>query len=855
MGERISLYADQSKGIDELYDEVKDFDLVLTVDAPLADALNIRLDRAKLGFFATTARRWAIDQCRDKVLDKRQLYLKAVKELGIDWKETAFLLDNIIDCWINTGDISKILDYRKFRREGTNRILELISSTSNFFNILERCTPPQGMDLAVVGKYQFNELDKKVLPQRYTDVSLFTGSKQGLTPFRIFNSDTEMIKTIQENVLKYNPNDVALVLSDKDPYDNLILSSFDSNDIPYMADIPIREHPGLRYLIYLMSMGLSTRGIKVKDVRPLMEPLNINISSEYDEQYIARSGDAGINMIEKLFTKVRTSSFGELLDLCKEELDMDIDPVKEHIHELEIRDQKITEENLNALIYYLNTFDVSLDSSAHGVLLASPKTSAYIDRPMVFYMGMESTWTPDIGRKPWIDPIKCDQLMKKNFEVLLQNGESQYYMVKSGDTTPCFYFNEMVDHSIESFSDFKHTKHGYPFEEKMKPFVAPKALIGSKSIKGISQSSLNLFVHSPKDYMFSKMVRSPAMWYQLRGQLLHDFAEFYIAHPEFCMSQPIDRFLEVLLEEIKPYIDELELKVFATQMKEGMKNLMMYLDSIEAPKCVPEGYGKASWSTNLFSEAFQKPVGDSPTELFFNNEDIGARGVVDLMVSEGEIVDHKSGKKKALSKIMRETKPDQIGGKPNLQPLMYLAHHRFLYPDTDIVFTFNHPLENVDKRIYDRGDLYDNLVQIDYYAAYFDDIVVTRGVFDKLFNEAGTTTNRRKVLERIGYGNYADFFEDRKFTKEYLQSEELESEFTDYVKEILGDHKYVARGSRGILKKLLELREYCLFKEDLDDFERYLNNQLTLLNHYMEKGFPVGDPDPDKLENKDMVIL
>ncbi len=855
MGEKIPLYANRSKGIDYLYDEVKDFDLVLTVDAPLADALNIRLDRAKLGYFATTPRRWAINQCGDQILDKRQLYLKAVKELDIEWKETAFLLDNIIDCWINTGDISKILEYRKFRREGTDRILELISSTSNFFNILERCTHPRDMNLAAVGEYQFNKLDKKVLPERYTDVSLFTDGKRKMPPFRLFNSDTEMIKTLVENVLKHDPNDIALVMSEKDPYDNLILSSFDSHSIPYMANIPIREHPGLRTFIYLMSTGLLTRGIKVKDLRPLMAPLKIHVSTEYDEQYIAGSSDAGIKMIENMLGKVKTSSFGELLDMCQEKLDSDMSSVKEHLNELEISEEEITQEALNALIYYLDSFDVSLDSSSHGVLLASPKTSAYIDRPLVFYMGMESTWTSEIARKPWVDPKKFDKLMKKNFEILLQNGESQYYMVKSGETAPCFYFNEMVDQSIGSFSDFEHSKHSYPLEQKVKPFLPPKSPTTFKPIKSISQSALNLFVHCPKDYMFSRIVRRPTMWYQLRGQLLHDFAEFYIAHPDFCRSRPLGSFVEVLLEEINPYMDELEMKVFATQMKEGMVNLMTYLDSVKPPKYVPEGYGKASWSTNLFSKAFEKPVGESPTELFFNNEDIGARGVVDLMVSESEIVDHKSGRKKTLSRIMKEIRPEEMIGKPNLQPMMYLAHHRYLYPDTDIVFTFNHPLENVDKRIFDRGYITDNLVQIQYYAAYFDETVATGDIFDKLFNEAGTSTDRRKVLEKIGYGNYADFFKDRGFTRDYLQSEVLETEFINYAKEIVGDYKYVEKGCRGILKKLLELRENCLFKEDLDDFEEYLGKQLSLLNKYMEEGFPVGDPDLDELEHKDMGIL
>ena len=48
-----------AKTIDELYSEVRDYDLVLCNDAPLALALNNRVDRARLGTFAYTARQYA----------------------------------------------------------------------------------------------------------------------------------------------------------------------------------------------------------------------------------------------------------------------------------------------------------------------------------------------------------------------------------------------------------------------------------------------------------------------------------------------------------------------------------------------------------------------------------------------------------------------------------------------------------------------------------------------------------------------------------------------------------------------------------------------------------------------------
>ena len=50
---------DAIKSIDALYEEVRDYDIVLCNDAPLTTALNNRVDKAMLGHFAITPRQFA----------------------------------------------------------------------------------------------------------------------------------------------------------------------------------------------------------------------------------------------------------------------------------------------------------------------------------------------------------------------------------------------------------------------------------------------------------------------------------------------------------------------------------------------------------------------------------------------------------------------------------------------------------------------------------------------------------------------------------------------------------------------------------------------------------------------------
>lgn len=60
----------RTKSVQDLYEDVSSYDLVLVPDAPLASTINHRLDRLHFGTFATTPRRLAAgrrEQSEDRV--------------------------------------------------------------------------------------------------------------------------------------------------------------------------------------------------------------------------------------------------------------------------------------------------------------------------------------------------------------------------------------------------------------------------------------------------------------------------------------------------------------------------------------------------------------------------------------------------------------------------------------------------------------------------------------------------------------------------------------------------------------------------------------------------------------------
>ena len=98
---------DRVKSIDELYEEVKDYDYVLCNDAPLTTALNNRLDKAQLGPFAITPRQFAAQKAIEftgkPLVNDIRLVKEIADELGFSMKYVHGEVENIK----TVGDVVK----------------------------------------------------------------------------------------------------------------------------------------------------------------------------------------------------------------------------------------------------------------------------------------------------------------------------------------------------------------------------------------------------------------------------------------------------------------------------------------------------------------------------------------------------------------------------------------------------------------------------------------------------------------------------------------------------------------------------------------------------------------------------
>lgn len=852
--------ARKRKNIDEIYNEVKDYDLVLTVDAPLADALNARLDKAVVGSFAETPRRYAFNHEADDIDFKREIFLEVIDETDLTWKQASYILENILESWKNTGDLYQILENEQFSGKAAEEIIKILETTNNPFRALEEAEVDEGKEVAVIAPYQFNSLDMKVLPDDYDTFDIFKEEERFELPeFNVFSSASEIVEALKQNITDKNAENVALIVDSDTRYQPLIESAFQSNDIPYNSTVGLSEQEDVRTFISLARLALSKDRIRLRDVQPVVQHLGIEASDSKNNVKLGDVEEEQLNEFMDFLNVISFMDFQDFLEGYEELLGRETQQVREVIEQLGLQDSDITEESISQLEYYLDSFDPAQESQENGVLLASPKSTVYVDRPVVFYIGMNSEWTQEVDQRPWIDREKVEARNLQDFEAMIQNGEEKFYMIQdremNDEISLCFYFTELYD--LESFSDHETRRYSLPQESEMKAFDAEERDVDVEEVEMLSQSSLNRFVQSPRTYYFSRLVRDTEKDVMVKGNLFHEFAEFYANFPEFVDEEGLEKFIEVMKKEIRPYVEDIELEKLETEFRVGVMNIIEFVDSRESPETVPlepeEGRGE-----NVFAEYFGRELDEVFAELSFHNQEIHAKGKIDLVLGN-ELVDYKSSSRsRSRKKIVEEANVDLFEDNPDFQPLMYLCELRDKMPGQKLEFTYFYFLSDMASDLGSTADIDEKTVSVTYYPKRFDEKILDLEVFEWMIKDVAKSNDRRKTLEKLGHSNFKAFFEENKLPHPYDKEKLLESEFAaeliGYMKKHVGDYKYVEKGATKTLRKLVEFRKTNFFQEDLNRFEDFLDEKVEEINQYKKEGFPVGDSDLDGNSYEDMII-
>ena len=377
---------------------------------------------------------------------------------------------------------------------------------------------------------------------------------------------------------------------------------------------------------------------------------------------------------------------------------------------------------------------------------------------------------------------------------MLQNGTSQYYLVRDtvggSPVTPCLYFEELLEELYSRFADLSTECYTVQETSSEEPFEAESRLVSSTELKTISQSSLSMYANSPRDYFFDRIVDSPDKDYFREGNLFHEFAEFYVHYPDAVSAEDIDDLVELMIAEMEPFVRDIDKRVHRTQYRAGLQNIVRFLDQ-HAPHS-EQLVANGGWhQENVFAEHFDRAVGANVTEQWFDSEDLGVKGKIDLVASPNRLVDYKSGSKKSATQVVKNSSIDDISNTPNFQAILYLAHQRTKHPNEQLEFVFVHFLENLDDIVQDSADLDDTITTVQYYPIPYVEYIASEEIYEQLRDEG--SNDCQKTLSKSSYEDYSAVFGTSDFPDTQDSDELIESEFgqalTSKMKDVVGNYK------------------------------------------------------------------
>ncbi|MFB6180928.1 MAG: PD-(D/E)XK nuclease family protein [Candidatus Nanohalobium sp.] len=850
----------KAKSLDQLYEEVKDYSLVLTAEASTADALNRRIDTVKTGKFATTPQRLAYGDELAEEDFKREIFLKLVNEKGLGWKQTSYLLSNAISCWKETGSLENLEDHG-FKGEAVGKVVETLKNTENPLKALENYRVSEERDVAVIAPYQLNNLDRKILPDSYTEISVFTDERWSLPEFNIFNSANGLVQALKQSIEDNGAENIGVVVNPSSGYQTLLESLLEASDIPYLKQQDLSEDEDLRTFLSLMRTGLSSKRVRVKDIKPVLQELNVPLPSGGTEKFVEDLEEGELESFREFFTAMRHLPFEEVVRKYEEFTDRGLDSVKSILEELNIEDETVSEGRINQIEYYLDSFAPSEDIEEDGVLFADPKKVSRVDRPLVFFVGMDADWREESRSLPWINQDKREENNLKDFKSLIQSGKP-VFMVQdkemNEDIKPCFYLNELLEEEFTNFRQLPHKRVKPSGEKSGTGFKRKNLEIKQEKVEALSQSSLNNLAMSPRFYYVSELVSDVDEERLEKGNLFHDYAEFYVNYPEFMEEKKDAEVVEFMLNRIRPYADDLDLEKLETEFKVGIKNIREFVEEKEVSRQELESYEKKDREKNIFSDKYGKPIRSKITEMWFEDKELGGKGKIDFIQNKQNLVDYKSGRKKSCKKIIKKSKIGLHSEEryPNFQAPMYLAYHRKQFPDQELNFTFFHFLENIGEEVAGKASNADKTVELTYFPETFQEKAASNKAFEKLIKDVAKSNDRRKTLEKLGCHQFKDFMAENSPPKTHDKEEMLKSDFAekfkDYAEKEVGDYKYVRNGVESALKKLVDFHSQNFFKKDIDRFEEFLQQKISELNEYRDSRFPL-DANPDDLPDRDLI--
>lgn len=857
----------RSRSIDSLYEAVNGVDLVITADGPLSLALDNRVQAPRLGRLAATPRSHASGEMVPE--DIRDLFIRFCEQTEYPWKTATRALELTIACWTETGEREQILEQTEFDVPAIRDAVTFLAETDSSYSAVTERSLSDDLEVCVVDEPQLNALDRRYLPDEYKTVSSLVDEPATLPPMHCYASTTALVEAVLNTITAENATDVGIVVPMGSQYASLIESGLAEQGIPTRGGAGFTDDPLVRAFCRLCESVFEGSNQRVRDLRPILTAVGITPSRALDERRVDAVSEGELGGYRTFKETVTEGTFAEALQAFADLADDYPTTVHREFDTLGLLDAPVTEERFAEFRYYVDSFTVPGPDGddPDGVLLTGATATAYIDRPIVFYLGLGPDWAQSPPDYPWVDSDAFLERDLRRFERLLGNGEQRYFLVQESragdDVQPCVYLRELLDESFDSFADLPHVDHGGISESvAQSPFAgASEGRRDPTPETTISQSRLKSLVNAPRDVYFDQLVKSPTSFAQARGTVLHEAAEIYVEEPTVLRDRR-EEVLDEMCEILAPYLANAQRPVQRTQLEIGLEAIIESLDADPPERTTYETYDVRDRENEL-ADALEVTIESPIVERWFESSEVGVHGFVDLLAKPTAVVDYKTGRKQDAQSHLDAATFDPVADRPNFQALVYLAKHREERPDQQLEMRFVYLLDSdhVDATVSGTPPAAaDRVTTITYVPATFSEFVARPETFETLTDYADSNP-RVKTLSQLGYDAYRQFFEANELPREDVAPEqraEVQDAFIAFAKERVGEYAYVQDGCEAIIDDLADVPAGYVLESDLDALEAFIDERLDELNTYRTSRFPVAFKDDgptwDRVNHRDLIL-
>jgi len=856
-----------AKSIDELYEEVKSkgCDIVICNDAPLALALNNRLDQTRIGIFATTPRQLAGDLAID-ILGKGLMddieVVKRVSELtGFRLRSVHGEIENIKTMMRYTAEVRQKLS--KMSRRVYDEFIEMptLEKAMSLFDG-KASEYFEGKKVAVIGVELFDRLDKAFIPSNCEFIELYVDRQSyGIDVIRELSNDRQIAENVADLIDEGNAKDFAIVFDVGGHIADAVRSALYRKEIPFINSLNVKDLTYIRDFIEFISLSSSFDTVRVSQVRELISVYGGYINSKYDgylvKQYSEFCEDERTKFILKTMNDIRRMTYGQVCEsIAQRKRAAQINILLE---ELNITEKNVNDSDTSDMVYAVNNIpnlkhnEEIPDSEREGVLLVDCKNSVYVDRPVVVYIGMGQEWEKDLSFLNLIDyrlkDAECDNDVTK-FQILLQQGSRRLYVVnaiKNGEKTkPCSYFDLASSRSHEKFADLCNELIPGPWVRTEEPQMIESGEIAPMDYveKPFSKTSYNCFVSCPRMFMFNVLLGSPDNRSNVVGNILHEYAEFRITYPESALKHDTDYYSNLICEKCEGLFSPEMRSVERTNIRNSIINIDRFVKELGLDKeskidtnITKNNVDDKRKGYNLFIEMDGKEFGSDITEMSYTSEDRSMSGIFDVIL-KGHVYDFKTGKPKDVDDILKSMEPEKKPRYLEFQAMFYISMLEEMEKEGKHTFSLFFANDNLDKNATGTEfDIRSNIRDVE--------LIDDKGYFIKnyLAEDLIRTTKKYMPLENCKDG-LVDLILDS-------IDEGLEvtiDRATGYVMSMTGLTEKKSRDmAEGFVKKIVKQADGEMFsngdkvfitRKALEDFRSDVRNRCSLAKEWYRTGYP-----------------